>query len=384
MLRSHWIFFGLAVGTTVGLAGACGSNGTNPGAGGQGGTSSSTTTTSSSSSSGATSSSSSGSSSSSAAASSSSGLVCNTTMGTVLAVSQLAFGDGMNGQWKSLGFDIDGQNWMPGATNHCQPNAGADPNKYFPNGVNGIDNSFGDNLLPIIIQVDPSLVSDTNMGLTDGVFTAMLKMYCLPPTGDVSGMTTKLFGGTNLGGDAGIVQPKWDGTDMWPVSPDLLTTPTDPESSSIVFPMSSVTGSTFDTGKNQTFVLTIPLNANNVSTSMKLTLHAAEATTTLAADRKSATNGVLGGVLNTEDFIAEVQKIGSLLGVCSQGFWPSVITTIRQSSDIMDDGTQDPTKTCNGISVGLGFQMKQVQLGSVGPGTVTGSSCVCTDAGTCM
>jgi hypothetical protein len=29
----------------------------------------------------------------------------------------------------------------------------------------------------------------------------------------------------------------------------------------------------------------------------------------------------------------------------------------------MKDGTQDPAAFCNGISIGLGFEMKAVQLG---------------------
>ena len=38
---------------------------------------------------------------------------------------------------------------------------------------------------------------------------------------------------------------------------------------------------------------------------------------------------------------------------------------IRQASDIMVDGTQDPAKTCNGISIGLGFEMSELQFGNV-------------------
>jgi hypothetical protein len=298
--------------------------------------------------------------------------------GTVLAISQLAFGDGNNGQWKSLGFNIDGQTWVQGDANHCQPNSGANPATVFPNGNGGIDNSFGHNLLPILVSLDPNLVTDANSDLSSGVFTTMLKMLCLPPTGDVSGMTTKLFGGTNLG-----ATPKWDGTDVWPVDPGLLTNPADPSSSSIVFPDSSVTGTTFDTGKNQTFVLRIPLHVNGQIVWMKLTLYAAEATATLSADRRSATLGVLGGVVNTEDLVAEIEKVSYALGFCSSSVYPTLLQTVRQASDIMADGTQDPTKTCNGISVGLGFQMQEVQLGNVGPAFPDEPSCAsgASDAG---
>ena len=38
---------------------------------------------------------------------------------------------------------------------------------------------------------------------------------------------------------------------------------------------------------------------------------------------------------------------------------------IRQAQDILDDGTQGPTKSCNGISVGLGFEAVSVKAGAV-------------------
>ncbi len=41
----------------------------------------------------------------------------------------------------------------------------------------------------------------------------------------------------------------------------------------------------------------------------------------------------------------------------------------------MSDGTQDPTKTCDGISIGLGFEMTLAQRGGVGPAKPTQMAC---------
>jgi hypothetical protein len=41
----------------------------------------------------------------------------------------------------------------------------------------------------------------------------------------------------------------------------------------------------------------------------------------------------------------------------------------------MTDGTQDPTKVCDGISVGLGFDMKPAQIGVVAPPAAPSMSC---------
>jgi len=188
--------------------------------------------------------------------------------------------------------------------------------------------------------------------------------------GDAPVMETKLFGGTALG-----VMPKWDGMDKWPVTPELLSNPMDPESSTISFKQSSILGTTWDSGKGVTFIVTVPVTTVNKATSIKLTLHSAQATMTLSADRKSATAGMLGGVLNTEEFVAEVKKVGYLLGYCGNPLFDGLITSIRQASDIMTDGTQDPNKTCDGISMGLGFEMAEALLGPVGMPMPMGMAC---------
>lgn len=360
MLRRDGVCLGLTLVTAVALG--CGGGGETPtttgttGSGGAGGSTSSVSVASSSSTGEAT----------------SSGTGGSACMGesTVLAGTKLLFGEGNSGEWKKVGFNIDGLTSTAASKDLCQPNAGAPIITPYPDGDDGIDNSFGKNLLPQIINLYPTWTTDIDNGLKAGLFTVLLKMECLPEMGDIPVMTTKLFGGTTLG-----MAPKFDGKDKWPVSPDLLSDIKDPDSSTIIFKNSSVTGTTFDAGKDETFILTVPVRTQTMSTSIKLTLYSAHTTMTLSADRKSATGGKLGGVLNTEEFVAEIKKVGYLLGLCNSSIFTNLVTQIRQSSDIMADGTQDPTKTCDGISMGLGFEMKEVLLGDVGPVAPVGKAC---------
>jgi hypothetical protein len=354
MLRSNRVYLALALVTTVTVG--CGGGGNTVGSGGSGGQGST--------------SSSSAASSSSSAASSSSGLTCMAGEGTVLAGTKLLFGDGNSGQWKKFGFNLDGKVSTGSSKDVCQPNAGGMAGTAYPDGDLGIDNSFGKNLLPQIIAFYPTWVTDTNNSIQNGNFNVLLKLECLPPTGDVPVLTTKLFGGTSLG-----MMPKFDGMDKWPSEPELLSDPMDPLSSTIVFNKSSVIGTMFDSGKNETFLLTVPLKTVTKSTSIKLSLYAAQTTMILAADRKSATGGMIGGVLNTEEFVAEVKKLGELFGYCNSPLFTNLVTQIRQASDIMADGSQDPAKTCDGISMGLGFEMSEAQIDGVGPVTPVGLAC---------
>lgn len=352
------LYSALALVTTVALG--CGGGTHTTGSGGQGGSASNASSTTSSSSGSSSSSSSSG----------TGGMACPPGDSTVFALTKLDWGEGNAGQWKSVGFNLDGIDTTTTFTNLCQPNDGAMASMVFPDGNQGIDNSFGENLLPTLLGVDPTWVSDINTGITNGTFNVLLEVDCLPQAGDAPVLTTKFFGATPLGS-----MPKFDGTDKWPVEPELLTNPKDPESSSIVFPASSVKGNTFDTGKNQTMVLTIPVNSPNGTTSIKLTLYAAELTMTLSADRKSATGGMIGGVLNTQEFAAEIQKVAYLYNLCGSSLIGGLITQVEQASDILADGTQDTTKTCDGISIGFTFEMSQAQIGIVGPAQTAGMTC---------
>ncbi|MBK8252222.1 MAG: hypothetical protein IPK82_06085 [Polyangiaceae bacterium] len=299
------------------------------------------------------------------------GLTCENNEGVVLAVTSLSFGEGDSGQWKSVGYNLDGLETTAVSKDVCQPNSGAATSTPYPDGDMGIDNSFGKNLVPLILSLYPTWVDDVNNGIQKGIFTSLLKLDCVPPTGDVPSFTSRLYGATDLG-----TAPKFDGTDQWPVAPELLSDPNDPFSSTVIFAGSSIKDNLYDSGPNQTYILTVPLKTQTQTTSIKLTLYAARTTMTLAEDRKSATSGTIGGVVNTEDVVAEVKKIGALLDLCDTAILDSMLSQVRQASDIMADGTQDPNQTCDGISIGLKFEMKEAQIGSVGPASPVGDSCL--------
>ncbi len=297
------------------------------------------------------------------------GVPCLENEGTVFALTQLTFGEGTNGQWRAIGRNLDGLESDENSTDVCQPNAGGTASVAYPDGDDGIDNSFGKNMLPVILSLSTQWPTAVNNSLDQGNFNAMLKAYCLPDSGDAQ-ITTKVFGGADLG-----AIPMFDGTDVWPVAPELLGDLSDPESSTLVFENSSVTADVFDSGPDESFILTIPITYNDQTASLKLTLHSAQLTMDLSNDRKSATGGVLGGVLNTEELVDQVKKVAFMADICEDASYPAILQTIRQMSDIMTDGTQDPSQTCDGISFGVHFEMVEVQLGNVALPAPVGMAC---------
>jgi hypothetical protein len=79
--------------------------------------------------------------------------------------------------------------------------------------------------------------------------------------------------------------------------------------------------------------------------------------------------GTLSGVLDTEKLVAELKKVAGTFdpSLCNSATFDSIATQIRMASDIMLDGTQDPTKVCNAISAGIGFEAKAARIGAVNP-----------------
>ena len=289
-------------------------------------------------------------------------IVCTPTDGVVLALDTINFGDVGSDVSASqmLGFNVDGLVSTAASTDLCQPVMGGSKNSVYPDGTAGIDNSFGKHVLPLLLMLAPGFSESTTNSVANGDFTMLLDFVGLTAAADQPALTTRLYGGTPLGSP-----PSFDGKDCWPVAPELLSDPTDIKSSTVVFDKSAVAGNKWVSGTANTITLTIPTGPASIT----LTIHKAQVSLTLAADHQSATGGLIGGVLDTDEFIKEIKKAIYAINPLYCGLTGQVEPQMRQASDILVDGTQSAAKTCNGISIGFGFTMKQMQLGGVGPKT---------------
>lgn len=288
--------------------------------------------------------------------------VCTPSDGVVLALNTIDFGDmGMDiSGTQKLGFNIDGLVSTAASTDLCQPVTGGSKATIYPDGDVGIDNSFGKNILPQLLTLAPGFSDSTTNSIVNGDFTMMLNFVGLTAAPDQPSLVTRLYGGTYLG-----FPPSFDGSDCWPVVPELLTNPADIKSSTVVFDKSSMAGDKWVSGTAATIVLTVPVGPASIT----LTIHKAQVSLTLSADHKSATGGLIGGVLDTDEFLNEVKKAIYAINPAYCGLIGQIEPKMRQASDILADGTQSAATTCNGISIGFGFTMKEIQLGGVGPKT---------------
>jgi hypothetical protein len=284
---------------------------------------------------------------------------------TTFAMSKLYFGDTdrdgtpdkVNG-WKHFGYDIDGKVSTAQSTDLCKPIDNASPQNVYPDGTSGIDNAFGKNILPILLGIESNFSQHQNDVIVQGKQTFMIDLVELGSGAVYDPLPSRLYPGADLG-----ASPQFDGSDVWPIDPAGLTNPADPTSAKVVFAQSYVTGNTWvgiGTGS-------ISFNLNAAGFPLPLTLHDPIVSMDLNAAHTGATNGTISGVLLVGEFVAALKQTAGSFdpSLCTGPTIDSIIQQVSQAADILGDGSQDPSKACEAISIGLGFDASTVTLGPV-------------------
>jgi len=271
--------------------------------------------------------------------------------------------------WKDYGYDLDGQSTASDFKNHCKPAGGAAPNNVFPDGNNGIDNAFGKVLLPVIktaaMTSSPDLEGSLNDSITGGSFNIMIDLATLGDGTDYDPIDGYLYAGKNGVGSA------------WEAAPEFLSDPNNADmtaalhSSQVHFASSYTNANTWVSGDKGTVGLSLGI----AGFSLDLNIRSAVLSMELSGDHSTGTNGVIAGVLDTEELIDQLRTVLGAVDTsfCEGAAVEGILNQIRQASDIMKDGSQDPNATCDGISIGLGFDAGIVTITKVGdpaePGT---------------
>src|SRR5215467_13263260 len=81
--------------------------------------------------------------------------------------------------WMNFGFNLDGKISTASSTDVCQPQPGGAGKQVHQNGNNGIDNSFGHFILPIIQAASSDASKRINDSINQGSFTVMFDIFGL-------------------------------------------------------------------------------------------------------------------------------------------------------------------------------------------------------------
>jgi hypothetical protein len=275
-----------------------------------------------------------------------------------------------NNAWKKYGYNIDGLNTVKGADgklpdNVCTPVKGGPK---IEDGENGIDNAFGKQILPVILTAaGADAPKKINEGIADGSFTIMLDVVGLSddPKQTATGLTGQIFAGAKFSKTG--AKPTFTPSDNWPVVPNLLVDPNNPASGSkIKFTDAYIVGGTFvnadPSAGGSGSKITLSLAISGVS--LDVTVN--QAIITFSHEGTKAKNGVIAGVIDTEELISGLKKVAGRISdsLCSGSAFDSIADQIRQASDILADGTNRAGVPCTGISIGLGFEASEIGIPS--------------------
>jgi hypothetical protein len=292
--------------------------------------------------------------------------------------------------WKKYGFNIDGLASTKDSTDVCTPAKGAGKEAQ-TDGDNGIDNSFGSRIVPIIQTFSHDISKSLSDSIAKGSFTILLDTVGLSadPAQTNTGLTGQLFAGAKFSDTA---TPTFTPADNWPVRPEGLNGSDLASGSKVKFADAFVIAGMYVNGNPSDVSLSLAFGG----VSLDINIH--QATVAFQHNGTKADTGTIAGVINTSELIDGLRKVAGRISdsLCSGSAFDSIAQQIAQASDIMDDGTNRSGVECNAISIGLGFTAKEIappskvaDLGAVQPDKCSdggaddsGSDAGTTDSGT--
>lgn len=262
--------------------------------------------------------------------------------------------------WKQYGFDLDHDISTVASTNLCKPQNNAPPKNVYPDGNDGIDNSFGKNILPILLGLASDFSGLQNEAIDQGQGTWLFDLVNLGSGADYGPLFSRFYAAADLG-----AAPHWDGTDPWPVRSDCLASPPTLSSAKLQVADSYTVGNTWVARASGQLMITLA----GAGIGITIPIHNPTFVMDLDPGHLSATQGTIAGVIPTAAFQSALVQAAAQVdpSFCdpSNATIQSIINQVGQASDILVDGTQDPSKPCDGISIGIGFDAARVGLGTV-------------------
>jgi hypothetical protein len=263
--------------------------------------------------------------------------------------------------WREYGWNLDGKVTTleslgavaKGAPSDvCIPYGSADWG-VLADGTDGIDNSFGANVLPIIEALELDVDQSTNDAIASGGTTLIVDLTNLGEAPNDVQILGKVYAGTNRD-----TPPRFDGTDVWPVAPELLSDPSDIATSKVQFSDSYVSDGTWVGRVDGVLPLQLRIRDQQLSVQVREPI----VTLALSYTPGGLSRGVIGGIVSVESLVAELRRVVGAVSpvLCDPSLFDTISEELRQSADSLADGTQDPTRSCDAISIGLGFDATMV------------------------
>lgn len=271
--------------------------------------------------------------------------------------------------WKQYGFDLDGWTSTPEQGFHCKlakheiyPGWNAKYENIRIDGNGGIDNSFGKNCNNSILITFAANPSDYFTGDTkDGRFTSVFALDGPGGSGDYKSLPSWYFPARGIEPKALDTEEDWASYPWHPIS-----NWSENVDEKVSFSGAYVADDTWVSGVTPL----LPVNIGTIKSYLQFRIYQAHVTIAFNKERTEG-QGTLGGIVRASELANEFEDWATPV-LCDNEFISkdapkSIAKVVMESADILLDGTQDPTKTCDGISVGLGFHVRRSALGAPTP-----------------
>lgn len=253
--------------------------------------------------------------------------------------------------WRDIGENVDGRTSSAASTDVCTPYAGAAKSVH-EDGAGGIDNAWGKAIVPIITGVTPGISQQANDAIASGRSPLVLRFDGYSGQLDLPALPLSALDAAPLG------SPRFDGTDRWPI---FARSYDGSGAAKVVFAGASVSAGNVTTGaRSRSLLLRLPSG----TASFDLVIGVARITATLSP--KGLAQGTISGVIPVESLVQSFRLAlaqSPMAPLCSGSTLDAVLQQVRQAADVLADGSQDPNKPCDGISVGIGFEAAHTGIG---------------------
>ncbi len=232
-----------------------------------------------------------------------------------------------------------------------------------PDGLGGRDDSAGQ-LIVALAAFDPAFTTATiNERLQQGLYSLLLQVLHYNGQPNDTQVDVGIYASFGVEGDAGA---RWNGQDSWTVDRNFVASG---DAQSIV--PNHIDGNAFVSGGVVVMHINFPINLGTIGSSVTTQLTAAVATGTLVASSNGGYrvgDGQMAGRWNVSDLLTSIQNVyvGTTPLCRGSSLYSLVQGEACQYADIMTDPTQDLMgKTCDALSLGIGFTADPALMGSV-------------------
>lgn len=248
--------------------------------------------------------------------------------------------------WRSLGANVDGLNTGYPATEECKPEESAP--QYSPyDGDEGIDNIWGERLVPLLAPWDKTPTKSANEAIARGARTPVLVLGSIE-----GGLVESKLDASFAFVEAGST-PLWNGTDVRALTAASLVT----------YPAGTFINGIFDSGRAEgTVAIELMIGAHP----LVLPVRGLRVRFELLPDH-TTTGGVLSGSVSVADMTFAVLEhvTRTAPDTCGTPKLDALRVAIRQAADVLADGARDKTRRCDAISFGVGFDAAPIELRGV-------------------